>query len=642
MKKISLSLLISIVTLLLMLTMDVFIFRSLPVSSAVFSFSPDKEVAKTEHGQQLLNIKSLLLTDLTQAEQAFIQFKETTVPTSLLPIENVYQAMIEEAIAQRKGDKDKVAFYLNQQLKLAEQYDFQWLTLSVQISQSIELARSGKIERGLNLISNALQLGESTKADALLLKAYNTAGALYNASNQLSKAQHYFYKGIMLAKRHPSNIYNSKLHNNLGLLYVHLEQWDRSLYYLNKAAELYKISDKVENHSLQIILLNQSFVYSKLEDMLKARNTYESSLEYYEEGWHPFYDLLKLKGEARLNLLEGNYEEAGRVARRCLSHPAANQFVTQQGLCHLIYGKALFGQTYYQEALEQVNLSLDIFNEVKHERWLMRTYLVKVELYEKLGQPEKALQIYKNYYSQDRERLLNQVYELENDFNMRQIQEERDFLDIENELNMLRLKEEQIHFRIAILWVVISIIVIIVVIHRILSVRSKNIELENISNIDPLTGIYNRRFYNEELDHLRILDSEVDYCVVIMDLDHFKQVNDQYGHDVGDEVLIETSQRIKALVENEEVFVRWGGEEFLFLIKEDQHLLQRIENCLCVMNQTPFIIRSGELSVTLSIGVSCAHPVSILQQKNNSFVEADEALYKAKQEGRNKAVFAKI
>lgn len=621
---------------LLILTLDVFVFQKAPSPSRSASFDPDKEVAKTGYGQQLIDIKSLITEDVELAQEKWETVKSRA---TAVPIELVYKAMLEEAFARKTQDQEKVAYHLSQQMALAEQYKLDWVIVSVQIAQSLDLARAGEVAQGLELIKKAIELGERINVDLLLLEAYKTAGALFNASNQLRQSQDYFYKGIELAHRYPTNINNSKLHNNLGLLYVHLEQWEKSLSYLKKAVSLYKLSDEKDSQALQVILLNQSFVYYKLNNAEKAREAYESSLAYFDENGNPFYQIVKLKAEARLNFLEGNYDETNRVIQQCITHPAISGFITQEGLCDLIYAKSLFEQGKYEKSLELTETSIDLFSKAKHERWLMRAYLVKVDLYEKLGEPQKALTIYKKYYAQDRERLLNQVYALENAFNTRKIEQERDFLDIQNELNELLLHKEQMRSRIAIVWVALCIIIVLIVMSRIFAVRSKNIELENISNVDPLTGIHNRRFYKEELKHLNILNASTHYCIVMMDLDKFKGINDQYGHDIGDEVLIETATRLIPLIQNDELFVRWGGEEFLCIIKSDEQLEQRIQGFLTALNQYVFRYHRDEIPVTISIGVSSAYRVSDLQQKDQPFIEADVALYKAKCEGRNRANF---
>nr|WP_282571224.1 GGDEF domain-containing protein [Methylonatrum kenyense] len=154
---------------------------------------------------------------------------------------------------------------------------------------------------------------------------------------------------------------------------------------------------------------------------------------------------------------------------------------------------------------------------------------------------------------------------------------------------------------------------------------------------DALTGLANRRAMHCELGgaHSRSLRHGDGYALLMADLDHFKQVNDVHGHDVGDQVLKELARRLKMAVRAEDHVARWGGEEFLLLIQgvEKRVALAIAEKLRATVAETPFATSAGALSVTVSIGLALnAHD----RHYETVCSRADQALYQAKRNGRNR------
>jgi two-component system cell cycle response regulator len=160
---------------------------------------------------------------------------------------------------------------------------------------------------------------------------------------------------------------------------------------------------------------------------------------------------------------------------------------------------------------------------------------------------------------------------------------------------------------------------------------------------DSLTGLYNRRYMSNHLDAL-LQRAKLDYkpvCVMIMDIDFFKRVNDTHGHDVGDEVIREFSERIGASVRGIDLACRYGGEEFVVVMPDtDLSVASTVsERLRRQISEKPFSASKGalELDLTCSIGVT----VSKEEENSDHLLKrADEALYKAKGDGRNRVVVA--
>jgi diguanylate cyclase len=157
---------------------------------------------------------------------------------------------------------------------------------------------------------------------------------------------------------------------------------------------------------------------------------------------------------------------------------------------------------------------------------------------------------------------------------------------------------------------------------------------------DSLTGCYNRRAYYElfrrEADRCRRLGQPL--SLIFLDLDHFKAVNDRFGHDAGDAVLRALAGRVQAVTRETDLFFRWGGEEFLVLLShtpsvEARTLAERIQ---AAVGTTPFMARpSGPpLEITVSLGIAGAREAA--EDADALVARADAACYRAKSLGRNR------
>ncbi|MGD0166851.1 MAG: diguanylate cyclase [Gaiellaceae bacterium] len=164
-------------------------------------------------------------------------------------------------------------------------------------------------------------------------------------------------------------------------------------------------------------------------------------------------------------------------------------------------------------------------------------------------------------------------------------------------------------------------------------------EQEQLAVMDSLTGLYNRRFLDAELqlELDRGLRSQEPVGVLLCDLDHFKEVNDNHGHLIGDSVLREVARRLLRAVRNGDLVARYGGEEFVVLLPGgDKEQIREIgERCRRAFDEAPFYLPDGhKTNVTISIGGACWPDDA--NSSRGLFEAADAALYLAKEGGRNR------
>ncbi|WP_163335871.1 cache domain-containing protein [Desulfopila sp. IMCC35008] len=166
--------------------------------------------------------------------------------------------------------------------------------------------------------------------------------------------------------------------------------------------------------------------------------------------------------------------------------------------------------------------------------------------------------------------------------------------------------------------------------------KDLNTTLEKQNRTDTLTNIYNRSYFNEKLaEEIDIANRyQSKFCIMIFDIDHFKYVNDQYGHLAGDAVLKDFAKLIESNIRRTDTFARWGGEEFIILTPgiTPDHALNMADKLRQLIEQHTFTV---DRKITASFGIS-----GYIEDEDGeaTLQRADEALYRAKDKGRNRCV----
>lgn len=161
--------------------------------------------------------------------------------------------------------------------------------------------------------------------------------------------------------------------------------------------------------------------------------------------------------------------------------------------------------------------------------------------------------------------------------------------------------------------------------------------LAEAARTDSLTGILNRRAIWEQLEYhiIQFKRQQTPFTLLMCDLDHFKPINDTYGHDVGDVVLVKVAQKLRDSCRKQDFVSRWGGEEFLILLPDTdvQGGMSAAEKVRQKISEEPFEINNQQFAITVSIGVAAYVEGHSL---DDCIKRADSAMYQAKHDGRNR------
>ncbi len=169
-----------------------------------------------------------------------------------------------------------------------------------------------------------------------------------------------------------------------------------------------------------------------------------------------------------------------------------------------------------------------------------------------------------------------------------------------------------------------------------------NEELKDLSNRDPLTHSYNRRYFSEISNKMLSLSMRNgnDLSIIILDIDKFKNINDTYGHSVGDKVIISLANNLEANIRESDVVARFGGEEFVILLNNTN-----LENSVIIaekirkkIEEIEIIDGENILKFTASFGVAKYDDELDAEKIEHTITRADDALYLAKENGRNQVM----
>lgn len=173
--------------------------------------------------------------------------------------------------------------------------------------------------------------------------------------------------------------------------------------------------------------------------------------------------------------------------------------------------------------------------------------------------------------------------------------------------------------------------------HEISNMQERTRLLEEQAVRDPLTGIHNRRAFDARLqeEFHRFQRYGQNFSLLVIDLDHFKRVNDAYGHTTGDQCLKEVTRRMAAVLRKSDVLARYGGEEFAVILPgiPKEGALSVAEKLRTCVEKTRFLYQGRRIPLTISVGVATIIPEE--KSPQGLFERADAALYDAKKQGRN-------
>ncbi len=350
-------------------------------------------------------------------------------------------------------------------------------------------------------------------------------------------------------------------------------------------------------------------------------------------------------------LIAGDYPRAYEIAQRAIPPASRLHDDSIVNLANLNSGLALISMKRKDEGMALIRPVLEYDRAANDLAGLADAAGEVARYLEKAGYLAEAFAAYQQVRSLAAELARKDqqeaVLELQESFEVQQRKRELALVNEDNALKEELLRRRELEYKVWALTVVIvlSLLGLAARAYRSLratqqALRQRNAQLKRHSLHDPLTGLANRRQFHE-LTEEGEGPPTARGVLYLLDLDHFKSINDNHGHAAGDAVLVETARRLKAVLREEDLVVRWGGEEFLVLVQAMAHervepLAQRLLNAVA---SVPVKVGETRVDVTTSIGFA-EFPLlpNRLELPWTMAVDiVDNAMYVAKTLGRNRA-----
>jgi len=504
-----------------------------------------------------------------------------------------------EAIAEAKRANSESRAFLN-------------LLAHLQVVLSLIYIQLAEYHAALLQALEAYTIYEKIDHDHGISRSLNAVGTANMHLGNYPEAFAQLMRGVKICEQIGDTRYKAVLLHHLGNLHIRLEDYEKALSYLEESLSLCEKNREVG--WMGELLADLCAAHFHLGDLDNALKFGRESAKVYGKGGDQYGVPIALNAVGQVYLEMGEYEQAKTYHLQALEscESISNFTETIQTLYHL--GKLFQTQGQTNTALDFLNQALEKASEMGVKHQVYRCHRALANLYQEIGDYKNALDHYKSFHV-TKEAVINQQIE----HRLQSLEVMNRLSEIQRDAEIYRLKSSNLE-------------------NEIEERKKMQAELEEMATTDPLTGLLNRRHFferfEEELD--RAVRINVPISVVMVDIDHFKRVNDQHGHLVGDQVLIEIARRINNSLRQIDTVCRYGGEEFAILLPgtdltQAEQVAERVWRKVA---DTPIKRAGVEVRVSVSLGV--ANKEQKESMTSNTLIDhADQALYAAKKAGRN-------
>jgi diguanylate cyclase (GGDEF)-like protein len=518
---------------------------------------------------------------------------------------------------------------------------------------------SGKTEAALAQLLAVEAIALQTADARALWHFYSTLGSAQLTMGRFEVALESTLKSLQVAKDYPKQARTLHLRslNLLCKVYMAMTNWDKALQVIEEGLV---VADEVGSRKLQgTLYLNQGATLANLGRPKASVEAYEKALRIGQDA-----GLIGLQGTALNNigdsyLISKNYPKAEVFARQAMVKFKEAGEMGGVATAKSNVGFALMGQGKTRDGATEVRAAIQFSQEAGATTDQEAILGELGRMYEQAGLYREAVATIREQqaltvqlFRADREK---SVATLQAQFDAVQRQKQLELLARENSLKDAEISNQRLQNTVTLLGAVVTVmggIFVFFLYRRVRKsnrlLREANRQLEFHSVRDPMTGLFNRRSFLELMGKrsagsgkTRREDDSPD-GLMILDIDHFKNINDTMGHAGGDVVLVEVAKRLRSTVRDTDMVMRWGGEEFLIYSPKSnaEHLKSLAIRVLKVVAETPIAVGERDMTITVTGGF-LSLPFSGLSETDCNWEKAmqiaDMALYLGKVNGRNRA-----
>ncbi|WP_374674197.1 diguanylate cyclase [Ideonella sp.] len=482
------------------------------------------------------------------------------------------------------------------------------------------------------------------------LRCLATAGAIKDSLGRTDEAVRLYQEAIRLADDGGLAWRRSGMRSSLAYALYRGGQTEHATRLNEEARRI--AAEASDWMSLSGVATTESILLTHTERPKEELAALNAAIEYARRAGAAREEALGLANLSDFYLQSGDYRRALEIAQRAVPLAHALRDATTENLARLNSGLALISLRRKDEGMALIRPVLEFERAANDLASLAESTRDMAEYLERAGYLAEAYAGYQALRGLSGELARRDqqqaVLELQEAFDAQQRRRELELLKEDSALKEEQLRRQELEFKVWLLTavLVLSLLALAGRMYRSLratqrALRQSTAQLKLHSLQDPLTGLANRRRFHELTDGDRPF-SPARGALYLLDLDHFKRINDLHGHAAGDEVLVEIARRLRAILREEDMVVRWGGEEFMVLVPgmgSDQ-VVPLARRMLHAVAGTPVALPGGgALQVTTSIGFA-EFPLgeAVLEMPWGLAVDVvDNAMYMAKTLGRNRA-----
>lgn len=449
--------------------------------------------------------------------------------------------------------------------------------------------------------------------DIIRLKIYDELRFLYISVNNYALASEVSIKALIISTQQNLKEETAEGLIELAMLFKRLDGIESGIELIKKSLEI-EVEDEFTNADLKTYaLLTLGELYLSIDDCNSAKLALEQIPNYKDSIPIDIYrdiEIIKYNMDSRIAIMEGNLNLAKEYLdnSKYLQEINENDYYVGKEISYLLALGNFYEESHqYNEA---INLYTTMLNENKDNKYLVEQILQQLISVEKDSNKKNG------YYQQLLELRETEESERYGDYTYYIL----DKIDNENELiekNRSIINKSRIN----VFLTLIGGLIIGVLFNKINSIKIKGKQ-------DVLVNAYNRKYF--DIIYKKLLNKNKKFSIIILDLDNFKSINDNFGHQLGDIVLINTCKAIQPLLDEKSSLFRYGGEEFVAIV-EDKSREEVLELAEAIRRKVESLHWEEDIVTTVSIGVAYSE-----NEGRNILKKADEKLYISKRTGKNK------
>ena len=545
--------------------------------------------------------------------------------------------------------------------QFAEEHHNKEAVALAQISKSFKILEEGKPEFAIAKLKEIQESVKDTKDPVVLRRLHSAFGTVYRISGKFEQALTHFLAALPMADMQPRRKVQARLYSLEAIagLYYDMKDPEKALATTQEAIALSPLANAPK--TLASMTMLQGMTLSNLGRESEALDAYKKALKIGIESNMPGTEATALNNISDHYLIAKDYKNAEIFARQAILKSETLGEKSAVVTPKINLGFALIGQGKTKEGLEFVQIGIKYYKDANSILDVESTTGELADMFEKAGMYKEALATVR-----EQQKLSNELFRsdravavagLQETFNADQRQKQIELLGKENALKDADIRNRRLQQIVTLLGAVVTVmagIFIFLLYRRVRKVNEQlqnaNVQLEFHAVRDPLTGLYNRRSFLE-LMKTRVVLAEQERregpeqnsdCLILMDIDLFKHINDTWGHAVGDGVLTEVAKRLKIAVRDTDLVLRWGGEEFLIYSPKSNpmQISGLVDRVLRAIGGEPIQVGELQIPVTVTAGF-ISLPFSGVPEDvcgwEKTLQMADMALYLGKAHGRNRA-----